>query len=135
MIFLSSPTLLRITFYSALPVTPKYLDVKGLELLLKTISKVRKQINPNLEIGGILLTMVDMRINFTKEIILMVEEAYGGKINIFKDYIPLSVRAAETCATGKSIFLHDPRGKVAAAYEALAKNVLKWSVEGVTEVA
>jgi chromosome partitioning protein len=106
------------------PVAPKYLDVKGMELLFKTIAKVRKQINPQLVIGGILFTMVNKQANFTKEIIGMIEEAYGGSIRIFADHIPLSVRAAETGATGKSIFLHDPRGKVAVAYDALAKGVL-----------
>ena len=75
------------------PVAPKYLDVKGLELLLKTISQVKRQINPKLAIGGILLTMVDRRMNFTREIIGMIETAYGGKIRIFSEYIPRSIRA------------------------------------------
>jgi chromosome partitioning protein len=106
-----------------IPVPPKFLDAKGLELLLKSIAQVRRAINPKLEIGGILLTMVDKRPNFTKGIIGMIEEAYGGKIRIFKDCIPLSVRAAEASATGKSIFSHDPNGRVAAAYAALAGEV------------
>ncbi|GHU78161.1 sporulation initiation inhibitor protein Soj [Clostridia bacterium] len=67
-----------------IPVTPKFLDAKGLELLLKTISQVKRQINPNLVIGGILLTRVDRRANFTKEIISLIENAYGGKIRILK---------------------------------------------------
>jgi len=108
-----------------IPVTPKYLDAKGLELLLRSISKIRKQINPQLSICGILMTMVDSRTNFTKDIIKMISEAYGEKIRIFKDAIPHSVRAAETSATGKSIFLHDPNGKVAAAYDALTREVLE----------
>lgn len=107
-----------------IPVAPKYLDAKGMELLLKTIDKVRKRLNPGLAIDGILLTMVERRSNFTKDIIAMIEKAYGGHIRIFKDYIPLSVRAAEASAVGRSIFEHDPRGKVAAAYEALAKGGL-----------
>ena len=107
-----------------IPVTPKYLDVKGLELLLKTISRIKKQINPNLEIGGVLFTMVDKRANFTKEIIAMIEDAYGGKINIFTESIPLSVRAAETSREGISIFSYDPRGKAAIAYTAFVKGVL-----------
>ena len=63
-----------------IPVTPKYLDAKGLELLLKTVSQIRRSINPSLTINGILLTMVDKRANFTREIISLVESAYGGKI-------------------------------------------------------
>ena len=68
--------------------------------------------------------MVDKRPNFTREIIAMIEKAYGGEIRIFKEYIPQSIRAAETSATGKSIFTHNPNGKVAAAYASLAREVL-----------
>ena len=107
-----------------IPVVPKYLDAKGLELLLKSIAQIRWQINPDLSISGILLTMVDRRTNFTQEIISLVENAYGGKIRIFGEYIPRSVRAAESTARGISIFTHDPRGKVAAAYLALTGEVL-----------
>jgi len=107
-----------------IPVTPKFLDAKGLELLLKTISQIKRQINPNLEISGILLTMVETRANFTREIISLIESAYGGKIHIFGEHIPRSIRAAETSAYGKSIYLHDPKGKAAAAYTALTGEVL-----------
>ena len=106
-----------------IPVQAQYLPVKGLEQLLKTIAKVRRQINPHLTIDGILLTMVDTRSNFVKDIIALLKETYGGKIRIFNHMIPLSVRAAETSAEGESIFLHDPHGKVAQAYEALTKEV------------
>jgi len=108
-----------------IPVAPKFLDAKGLELLLKSIARIRQHINPNLEIGGILLTMVDRRANITKGIISMIEKAYGEKINIFTNPIPHSVRVVETSAIGKSIFEHDPKGKVATAYNALAKEVLE----------
>ena len=108
-----------------IPVAPKYLDAKGMELLLKTIAQIKRQINPRLEISGILFTMVDKRANFTKETIGEIENAYGGKIHIFSEYIPRSVRAAETGAAGVSIYAYDPRGKVAAAYEALVKEVLR----------
>ena len=107
-----------------IPVAPKYLDVKGLELLLKTIARIRKQINPQLEIGGVLLTMVDKRAKFTNEIIKMVETAYGGYINIFEQSIPVSIRAVEMSAQGMSIYSYDPRGRVAAAYAAFVEGVL-----------
>ena len=113
-----------------IPVTPKYLDAKGLELLLKSIAQIRRFINPNLDICGILLTLVDKRTNFTKEIISMIEQAYGEEIHIFKSHIPHSIRAAETSATGKSIFNHDPSGAVAAAYDALAADVLEYGGGG-----
>jgi len=107
-----------------IPVCPKFLDAKGLELLLKSIAQIRRQINPSLAISGILLTMVDRRTNFTREIISLVESAYGSKIHIFGEHIPHSIRAAETSAHGVSIFTHDPNGKVAAAYAALTREVL-----------
>lgn len=106
-----------------IPVQAAYLPVKGLQQLIKTIGKVKRQINPKLDIEGILLTMVDYRTNYAKEISTMLREAYGSKVKIFKNSIPLSVRAAEISAEGVSIFKHDPKGKVAAAYEALTKEV------------
>lgn len=80
--------------------------------------------NPKLEIGGILLTMVDYRTNYAKEIRDILYEAYGNRVHIFKKEIPMSVRAAETSAEGVSIYVHDENGKVAAAYEALTEEVL-----------
>lgn len=106
-----------------IPVQAQYLPVKGLEQLLKTISKVRRQINPQLAIDGILLTMVDRRSNFVKDVISLLHDTYDGKIKIFQNSIPLSVRAAEISAEGTSIYVHDPHGKVVQAYEALTKEV------------
>jgi chromosome partitioning protein len=107
-----------------IPIVPKYLDAKGLELLLKSIAQIKRQINPNLSVEGILLTMVDRRANFTREVISLIENAYGAKLHIFDGYIPRSVRAAESTAHGVSIFTYEPRGKVAAAYQSLVREVL-----------
>ena len=108
-----------------IPVQAQYLPAKGLEQLLQTITKVRKQINPKLKIEGILITMVDHRTNFAKDISALLRETYGGNIKVFQTDIPHSVRAAEISAEGKSIFSHDPRGKVAEAYKELTKEVLR----------
>lgn len=108
-----------------IPVQAEYLPAKGLEQLLQTISKVRRQINPKLQIDGILLTMVDSHTNFAKEISTLLRETYGSKIKVFDTDIPHSVRAKETSAEGKSIYAHDPGGKVAEAYQNLTKEVLK----------
>lgn len=107
-----------------IPVQANYLSAKGLEQLLNTINKVKRQINPKLKIEGILLTMVDARTNYAKEISNLIREAYGGKIKVYKTDIPRSIRAAEISAEGKSIFEHDPKGKVADAYKVLTKEVL-----------
>ena len=106
------------------PVQANYLSAKGLEQLLQTINKVKQQINPKLRIEGILLTMVDGRTNYGREISSLIRDTYGGHIKIFNSEIPRSVRAAEISAEGKSIFLHDPKGKVAEAYQNLTKEVM-----------
>lgn len=107
-----------------IPVQAAYLPAKGLEQLLQTINKVRRQINPKLKIEGILLTMVDSRTNYSKEISSLIRENYGGKLKVYKTDIPRSVRAEEISAEGTSIFKHDPKGKVAEAYRVLTKEVL-----------
>ena len=107
-----------------IPVQAAYLPAKGLEQLIKTVRKVKRQINPKLEIEGILLTMVDGRTNYAKEVIQLLEEGYGNQIRFFKNIIPLSVRASEISAIGVSIYEHDPKGKVAEAYTSLTKEVL-----------
>ena len=108
-----------------IPVQAEYLPAKGLEQLLQTVAKVKRQLNPKLQIDGILLTMVDSRTNFAKDIAALLRETYGSKIKVFGTEIPHSVRAKETTAEGRSIFAHDPNGKVAAAYQSLTKEVLK----------
>ena len=107
-----------------IPVQAQYLSAKGLEQLLQTVQKVRRQINPKLKIEGILLTMTDNRTNYGKQISNLIRQAYGKHLKVFEQTIPRSVRAAETSAAGKSIFQHDPKGKVAEAYQSLAKEVL-----------
>lgn len=96
-----------------IPVQANYLSAKGLEQLLQTVSKVKRQINPMLKIEGILLTMVDFRTNCAKEISSLIRETYGGRLKVFSTDIPRSIRAAEISAEGVSIFKHDPGGKVA----------------------
>lgn len=107
-----------------IPVQAAYLPAKGLEQLLGTINKVKRQINPKLRIEGILLTMVDSRTNYSKDISNLIRESYGGKLKVYKTDIPRSVRAEEISAEGTSIFKHDPKGKVAEAYKILTKEVL-----------
>ena len=108
-----------------IPVQAQYLPAKGLEQLLQTVNKVKRQINPKLRIEGILLTMVDSRTNYAKDISALIRENYGGKLKVYQTDIPRSVRAEEISAEGKSIFRHDPKGKVAEAYRVLTKEVLQ----------
>ena len=103
---------------------PQHLPTKGIEKLLESVHQVRRGINPSLKIEGILMTLMDGRTVYEREISEMIRKAYGGKINIFGTEIPRSVRAAETSAEGKSIFAYAPRSKVAEAYRQLTKEVL-----------
>ena len=106
-----------------IPTQPHYLSAKGLELLLRSVSKVRRQINPHLRIDGILMTMVMPRTNISKEVTALVKSAYGQNIKVFDAQIPHSIRAVEATAEGKSIFACDKNRKVAAAYEQFGKEV------------
>ncbi len=107
-----------------IPVQAAYLPVKGLQQLIKTIGRVKRQLNPRLSIEGILLTMVDNRTNYAKEISKLVYETYSTDVKVFETRIPLSVRTAETSLEGRSIYRYDPRGKASEAYRILTKEVL-----------
>jgi chromosome partitioning protein len=108
-----------------IPTQPSFLSTKGLSLLLRSISKVKRQINPKLRIDGILMTMVDSRTNDARTIIASLREQVSENLRLFETEIPFSVRAAECSRSGKSIFTHDKNGKVAAAYESMTKEVLQ----------
>ena len=107
-----------------IPVQAAYLPVKGLQQLIKTIGRVKRQLNPKLQFEGILLTMVDNRTNYAKDICQQVYDAYSSSVNVFAVEIPMSVRAAEISAEGSSIYVYDRKGKAAFAYTSLIKEVI-----------
>lgn len=107
-----------------IPVETGYLPAKGLQQLIRTVGMVRRKLNPVLTIQGILFTKVDRRTNFARDITEQIREVYGDRIHIFRECIPLSVKAAESAAEGKSIFLYDPRGIAAEGYRSLTEEVL-----------
>lgn len=107
-----------------IPVQAQYLSAKGLELLLSTISVVKQSLNPNLSVDGVLITMLDKRTNFQKEVVDIVTKTYGQFIKIFDTKISVSVKVTETQSRGKSIFEHDPKGRIAESYAGLAKELL-----------
>ena len=108
-----------------IPVQDRFLAAKGMGHLLKTVSRVKRTINPNLEVGGILLTLVNKRTNLSKETIQDLKETYGRAIKLYDTQIPLAVKTAESTSRGKSIFKYDKNSKVATAYEDFAKEVLE----------
>lgn len=108
-----------------IPVQAAYLPVKGLQQLLKTVMVVKKRLNKDLEIEGILITMVDYRTNYAKDITEMLRESYGNTVGIMKSYIPFSVKVAEASAEGSSIYCYAPRCKVTESFEKLTQEVLE----------
>ena len=94
-----------------IPVQAQYLPAKGLEQLLQTISKVRRQINPRLRIEGILMTMTDSRTNYGKEIDTLIRQAYGGKIKVFEQGIPGRCGQRKPVPRAKASLPTTPRGK------------------------
>ena len=109
-----------------IPVQAAYLSLKGLEQLIKTIGRVKRNLNTRLGIAGILITMLDERTRYAREIVELLQNTYGDNLRVFDTRIPYSVRAAEATAEGVSIFTHDPKGKVAAAYRELAGEVVSY---------
>ena len=107
-----------------IPVQSQYLSMRGMEQLLDTVKGVRAQINPNLEIEGILLTMFDKRTNLSKEVFEAINDTYGEYIKVFKNKINVSTKIAEAPSQGVSIFAYQPNSEVANSYELLAREVL-----------
>ena len=116
-----------------IPVTPEYLSAKGLGLLVNNINRIKKRINPGIEIDGILITMLNQRTNLSKEMVKALNESvefikdkYNLDIKVFKSKIPISVRTGEAILNKKSIIEYAPKNKVAKAYEDFAKEWSNW---------
>lgn len=108
-----------------IPTLAEYPSARGLVQLLKTVNRVRKYINPVIAVEGILLTMMDERTNYNREIAKMVSDTYGSDVRVYPAPIPRAIRMAEAGGLGKSIFLHAPNSKAAKAYKALVREVEK----------
>ena len=109
-----------------IPVQSEFLAAKGMSHLMNTVLKVRKQINPNLKVGGILLTMVDGRTNLSKDIASELRSTYGTVFKLYDNQIPRGVKAAESSRMGESVLSYDSSSKVAQSYIDFAKEVLDY---------
>jgi len=107
-----------------IPMQPQYFSAKGLELLMITIKNVRENLNPDLRIDGILMTMYDNRLNFHKEVFAAVNENYGKYIRIFETKIPISIRVTEMQARAKSVFDNEPASKISESYSNFAAELI-----------
>ncbi len=112
-----------------IPVQSEFLAAKGMSHLMTTILSIRKKINPKLNVGGILLTIVDSRTNLSKDISNELRETYGTVFKLFDTQIPKAVRAAESTRLGESVLSYDKNGKVAQSYMDFAKEVINYERE------
>ena len=117
-----------------IPATAEYLSAKGLELLLKTIFKIKKRINKNISFEGILLTMFESRTNLSRDILNMIKDSYGDYIRVFDTVIPRSVKVGEANANSKSITEYMPNNKAAIAYNDFVDELLSYSDESVSQI-
>jgi chromosome partitioning protein len=104
------------------PVQCEYLSMRGLIQLQNTLSMIRENLNPDVDIAGILPTMVDSRTLHAKEAIQILEENFGDRV--FGARIRKTIRFAEAPVKGMSVLKYDPSGTAADAYRQLAKEVL-----------
>ena len=115
-----------------IPTKPQYFSMAGIQRFYDTFCKVKRKMNPSLQIEGVLVTMMDNRPNFTKDLVAQLRESYGDTFKVFDTEIPMSIRMSESSARGRSIFAYDRKNKVAAAYEKLTREVIENGREGQT---
>ena len=106
-----------------IPVSAEYLPATGMAGLLKTVGRVRRQINPGLSVEGILVTLYDSRNNLARDVERAIREQYGTALRVFDTVVPRAVSAAESAAAGESVFSYDASGRVARAFTELAEEV------------
>jgi len=106
-----------------IPLQAEYYAMEGLTELLRTVSQVRKGLNPRLERAGILLTMVDYRTNLCRDVATQVRDVFGDEV--FETVIPRNVRLSEAPSFGQPIHAYDPYARGAVAYRKLATEVLE----------
>lgn len=102
----------------------EYLALEGLSQILNVVEQIREaKVNPDLTIGGIVMTMFDVRTNLSRQVAADVSKAFPQLV--FKTKIPRSIRLGEAPSHGKSIFDYDPNGSGALAYDALSKEFIR----------
>jgi chromosome partitioning protein len=106
-----------------IPIQCEYYALEGLGQLMNTYELVKKHLNPELEIEGVVLTMFDARTNLAIQVVDEVKNYFKGKV--FASIIPRNVRLSEAPSHGKPISLYDPKSRGAEVYHELAKEVIE----------
>ncbi|MCL2189047.1 MAG: ParA family protein [Defluviitaleaceae bacterium] len=107
-----------------IPVTPQLLSAVGMKMLIKTIQKIQKHINPNVAIEGVLMSMCDIRTNLYKDISNIMEETYCQTVRIFETVIPHSTKVGEANLRQQSVLVYDEKSKPSQAYMNFAKELM-----------
>lgn len=110
--------------YALVPVQADYLAAEDMTELVRTVQNIKREINPRLEIGGVFFTMANGT-KFRKDVVDTVRAEFGKHLPVLDTVIPATVRLAEVSTKDKSIFLHEPKGKAAAAYKNLVQEVMR----------
>jgi chromosome partitioning protein len=105
-----------------IPLQCEYFALEGISELMATLQRVKRALNPGLEIEGVLLTMVDERTNLTQQVMAEVKKHFRDQV--FKVQVPRSVRLAEAPSFGKPVLLYDIRSRGAEAYLELAQEIM-----------
>jgi chromosome partitioning protein len=108
-----------------IPVQADFLAVQGLAQIFETIAAVREQLNPDLNILGVLLTLVDQRTSHSREVVKTVRSSLAGQVNVFDTDVRLHVALKETAKAGRTILDYDTSSPSAQAYRRLAREVLR----------
>jgi chromosome partitioning protein len=106
-----------------IPMQCEYFAMEGLSLLLQTIKRIQKSLNPSLGIGGIFFTMYDSRTRLAQEVVRQVSAYF--KSAVFTTIIPRNIRLSEAPSHGLPINLYDPQCSGARAYQSLAREVIQ----------
>ena len=108
-----------------IPVQAQHFALKGVVSLFKSINQITRRIKPELEIDGIVLTMVDRRTNLSKDVCAALRSSYGHALKIYRTEIPVSTRTAESASSAHSVLRYDASGPASIAYKTLAKEVVE----------
>lgn len=107
-----------------IPIQCEFYALEGLSQLMKTVEMVRRHLNPNLEVEGVLLTMYDARTNLSEQVAEDVRAYFAGRVRVFETIIPRNIKLSEAPSFGKPILLYDDRSRGAEAYRNLAAEVM-----------
>lgn len=111
-----------------IPLQCEYFALEGISELMETLKRIRRVLNPGIEVEGVLLTMVDDRTNLSQQVAGEIREHF--KDNVFKTTVPRSIRLAEAPSFGKPILLYDIRSRGAEAYLELAREIMAHEEKG-----